>query len=172
MIPYLSVIISAYNEDDNLRRGTLDVVIDYLKRQKYSWELIVVNDGSTDSTLTQLNQFAKLHPHLQIINNPHMGKAAGIISGALTAKGELILFTDMDQATPISEFDKFLPLLEAGSAIVIGSRSGRPNAPLFRKILAYGNVSFEISSWVSPSKTPSAASKPSIVMRLKKYSLL
>jgi hypothetical protein len=46
----------------------------------------------------------------------------------------------MDQATPISEFEKFLPKFKAGFDIVIGSRSGRPNAPLFRQILAYGNV--------------------------------
>ena len=140
MTPYLSVIVSAYNEEDNLHRGSLELVADYLKHQKFTWELILVNDGSTDTTLAQLNQFAKSHPHSRVINNPHMGKAAGIISGALAAKGELILFTDMDQATPISEFDKFLPLLESGSDIVIGARSGRPNAPLFRKILAFGNI--------------------------------
>ena len=140
MTPYLSVIISAYNEEDNLHRGALDVMTDYLKRQKFTWELIIVNDGSSDKTVKLLNQFAAGKSQIHVIDNPHMGKAAGIITGALAAKGELILFTDMDQATPISEFDKFLPLLEKGSAIVIGSRSGRPNAPLFRKILAYGNI--------------------------------
>lgn len=135
MKPYLSVIIPAYNEEDNLRRGSLDVVLDYLKRQKFSWEVIAVNDGSTDATPVLLKNHS-----IKVINNPHQGKAATIIAGALTAAGEVILFSDMDQATPISEFEKFLPPLKSGADIVIASRSGRPNAPIFRKILAFGMV--------------------------------
>lgn len=132
---YLSVIIPAYNEEDNLRRGSVEVVINYLKKQKYSWEVIVVNDGSSDDTLNLLKKYA-----VRIIDNPHQGKAASIITGALIATGGIVLFTDLDQATPISELDKFIPLFKSGFDIVIGSRSGRPNAPLFRKILAYGMV--------------------------------
>ena len=135
MKPYLSVIIPAYNEEDNLRRGSIEVVIDYLKKQKFSWEVIVVNDGSTDGTLDLLKKYA-----IRVIDNPHQGKAATIITGALAAAGDTILFTDLDQATPISELNKFIPLLKSGNDIVIGSRSGRPNAPLFRKILAYGMI--------------------------------
>lgn len=133
--PYLSVIVPAYNEEDNLHRGSLDVALDYLGRQKFSWEVIVVNDGSTDKTGALLKNYP-----VKVINNPHQGKAATIIIGALAASGEIILFTDMDQATPISEFEKFLPLLKSGHDIVIASRSGRPNAPIFRKILALGMV--------------------------------
>ncbi len=132
---YLSVIIPAYNEEDNLRRGSLEVVIEYLKKQKFSWEIIVVNDGSTDDTVNLLKKYA-----IRVINNPHQGKAATIISGALIAAGDVILFLDLDQATPISELSKFIPLLKSGHDIVISSRSGRPNAPLFRKILAYGMI--------------------------------
>src|SRR3989344_2600964 len=124
-MPHLSVIISAYNEEDNLTRGSLSVVIDYLTSQKYTWEVIIVNDGSSDSTLQQLQDFATHHDHITIIDNPHMGKAMGIITGALAATGDISLFTDMDQATPITETAKILSHIESGADIVIGSRPGR-----------------------------------------------
>lgn len=139
-MPYLSVVVTSYNEEDNLRRGSLRLMWDYLSDQTYDWELILVNDGSTDNTLQLLHTFAANKKNIRVIDNVHMGKAAGIISGALAGSGKIILFTDMDQATPITEFDKFLPKFDDDFDIVIGSRSGRPNAPLFRQILAYGNI--------------------------------
>ncbi len=140
MTPYLSVIIPSYNEEDNLNRGTLDVVIAYLEKQPYPWEVILVNDGSTDSTAQMLSDFSKFQKHVRFIDNPHQGKAQTVITGVLAAEGEIILFTDMDQATPITEFDKFLPKIEEGHDIIIGSRANREGAPLFRKILAFGMV--------------------------------
>ncbi|TSC85998.1 MAG: glycosyl transferase family protein [Microgenomates group bacterium Gr01-1014_16] len=138
--PYLSVVISAYNEEDNLHRGTIDVMVDFLKKKDFSWELIIVNDGSTDSTSEFLHQVALGKSEFRVIDNLHMGKAAGIITGALAAWGEIILFTDMDQATPIVELDKFLPKFKEGYNIVIGSRANREGAPMFRQILAKGQV--------------------------------
>jgi len=140
MKPYLSVIITSYNEVDNLNRGVLSVLVDYLNKQPYSWELILINDGSTDSTLPALTEFAKHRPGVKVINNPHMGKAMGIITGALAAGGEVSLFTDMDQATPITEASKILTSLTHGLDIVIGSRANREGAPIFRQILAFGMV--------------------------------
>lgn len=140
MNPYLSVIIPAYNEEDNFHRGSLNVVVDYLKEKDFSWEIILVNDGSTDDTPKLLNQFALGKSEVRYINNSHMGKAATVITGALAARGEIILFTDMDQATPIAELDKFLPKFKEGCDIVIGSRANREGAPVFRQILARGQV--------------------------------
>jgi len=140
MTPHLSVILSAYNEADNLHQGSMNVMVDYLKEKDFSWELVIVNDGSTDETSKLLHQFALGKPEIRVIDNPHMGKAAGIISGALAARGEIILFTDMDQATPIVELDKFLPKFKEGYSIVIGSRANREGAPMFRQILAQGQV--------------------------------
>ncbi len=140
MSPYLSVIIPSYNEEDNLNRGTLDVVVAYLEKQPYPWEVVLVNDGSTDSTAQILTEFVKYQKHVRFIDNPHQGKAQTVITGVLAAEGEIILFSDMDQATPIAEFDKFLPKFEEGFDIVIGSRANREGAPLFRKILAFGMV--------------------------------
>jgi dolichyl-phosphate beta-glucosyltransferase len=137
---YLSVIITAYDEEINLKNGALDDVINYLKSQKYSWELILVNDGSTDKTKEIISSYVAKYPQIKLINNSHLGKAAGIISGCLAARGEIILFLDMDQSTPISEFSKLIPQFKSGFGVVIGSRSKREGAPLFRQILAFSMV--------------------------------
>src|SRR3972149_11584111 len=99
--PHLSIVISAYNEAQNLDRGTLDEVVKYLSSQPKIWEIIIVNDGSTDNTSELLHAYAKKNTQVEIIDNPHQGKAIGIITGTLAARGKLVLFTDMDQATPI-----------------------------------------------------------------------
>lgn len=138
--PYLSVIISAFNEADNINRGVLDELAGYLKKQDFTWELVIVNDGSSDNTEKLLQSFAKKHPQVQVISNPHQGKALGVISGALAATGELIIFTDMDQATPMTELPKLLKPLIEGCDIVIGSRKDREGAPVFRQVLAYGMI--------------------------------
>lgn len=137
---YLSVVASAYNESENIFRGCLEEMWNYLQKQKYSWELVIVNDGSSDNTLELLHKFALGKKEVRIIDNTHQGKASGILTVGLAAVGEIILFVDIDQATPISEVEKLLEKLNSGSDIVIGSRSGRKGAPLFRKILAYGNI--------------------------------
>lgn len=137
---YLSIIISAYNESENISRGCLVEMWEYLHKQKYSWELIIVNDGSSDNTSDLLHQFSSNKPEIKIIDNTHQGKASGLLTGGLAATGETILFTDLDQATPISEVTKLLEKINDKYDIVIGSRSGRKGAPLFRQILAYGNI--------------------------------
>ena len=71
----LSVVIPAYNEEENIKSGALGQVDDYLKRQKYSWEALVVNDGSTDKTSELARDFAKRHRGFSVLNEPHRGKA-------------------------------------------------------------------------------------------------
>ncbi len=140
MKPYLSIIIPAYNESENIGRGCLSQMCDYLANQKYSWEMIFVNDGSSDDTSNLLHQFSSRKPNIKIIDNTHQGKASGVLTGALAAEGEVILFTDLDQATPIFELPKLLEKINNGFDIAIASRSNRKGAPLFRYILAYGNI--------------------------------
>lgn len=136
--PYLSVVIPAYNEAENLRRGVLDSVNDYLSLQKYLWEVVLVDDGSTDTTLSSLSDYVKKHDNFRVLKRKHAGKAETVIAGMLEARGEIVLFTDMDQATPIDQIDRLLPKFKKGFDIAIGSRSGRKGAPLTRKIMAYG----------------------------------
>jgi len=135
---HLSVVMPAYTEEYNLRTGVLDSVYDYLKKQKYSWEILFVDDGSTDNTLKTAEEFAKGHKDFTVLKEPHRGKGGTLIAGMLKAKGEFILFTDTDQATPIDQVEKVLPKFDQGYDVVIGSRSGREGAPLIRKTMAYG----------------------------------
>lgn len=137
--PYLSIVIPAYNEETNIRLGALDKVARYLEKQTFPWEAMIVDDGSTDETGMLLKAFVKNNEHFVILQNSHQGKAATVISGMMAAHGDIILFTDLDQATPIDQLEKVLPWFDRGFDVVIGSRSGkRAGAPLTRRVMARG----------------------------------
>lgn len=138
--PYLSVVIPAYREEDNLKSGVLKEVYDYLKKQSYTWEVLIVDDGSPDNTAKVAKELVKKYKNFSVLKEPHRGKGGTVIAGVLASKGEIILFTDMDQATPIDQLEKILPKFNQGFDIVIGSRAGRKGAPLVRKIMAFGFV--------------------------------
>ena len=132
----LSVIIPAYNESANLKKGVLPDVENYLSNLKINYEIIVVDDGSTDDSLELIKKAGI--KNLKLIQNNHGGKANAVMTGMLAAESEIVLFTDMDQATPINQIEKFLPEFEEGYDLVIGSRSGRRGAPFIRKLAAWG----------------------------------
>jgi glycosyltransferase involved in cell wall biosynthesis len=120
--PTLSVIIPCYNEERNLKRGVLDEVHRYVAKQDYEWEVIVVNDASTDNSKKLVADFVENTPGFSLIDIPHGGKPAAVWAGIQQARGNIVLFTDMDQSTPIAEWDKLLPWYERGVDVVIGSR--------------------------------------------------
>lgn len=133
----LSVVIPSYNEMGNLRKGTLSKVKRYLDKQDYRYEVIVVDDGSTDGSREYVKDFAGEEKEFRLIENSHSGKAGAVTTGVLNALGDYVLFTDMDQATPIEEVEKLLQFALKGYDVVIGSRnSNREGAPLTRKIMA------------------------------------
>lgn len=134
----LSVIIPAFNEKENLSKGVLNQVNEYFAKQKYSYEVIIVDDGSTDGTVELTEKFVTDNKNFRLIKNIHGGKAIAVMTGMLSSKGEIGLFTDMDQATPISEIEKLLPYFDENYDIVIGSREGRKGAPVIRKLMAFG----------------------------------
>ncbi len=140
---YLSVIIPCYNEETNIRNGVLHVVTEFLDKQPYDKEVIIVDDGSEDRSAELAEKFIKTSkvPYMRVLKNPHGGKAATVITGMRAGKGEIVMFTDMDQATPIVEIEKLLPYFEQDYDIVFGSRAGRrEGAPLTRKILSTGHM--------------------------------
>ncbi|HLD24529.1 MAG TPA: dolichyl-phosphate beta-glucosyltransferase [Patescibacteria group bacterium] len=139
MNPFLSVVIPAYNEETNIRLGSLDKVSRYLEHQSYAWEVVLVDDGSTDATPELMESFTQSNPGFRAIHNPHKGKAGTVISGVLQAKGKLVVFTDLDQATPITELEDLIPWFDRGYDVVIGSRNRRrEGAPISRVIMARG----------------------------------
>lgn len=142
MRPFLSVVIPAYNETANIRRGSLDKAASYLTAQSYTSEVLVVDDGSEDETALLAEDFARRqHPGFRVIRNPHRGKAYAVATGMLAAQGNIALFSDMDQATPIAEAAKLLACFDQGYDVAIGSRgTARRNAPLWRKFMSSSQI--------------------------------
>lgn len=137
--PRLSIIIPNYNETANLQAGALDKVTRYLKNAPFTWEVIVSDDGSTDGSCRLVEKFCQKHSGFQLLKNPHGGKAQALWAGTQTARGEIVIFTDMDQSTPLKEVEKLLPWYQRGFDVVFGSRGkARKNFPWFRQITSWG----------------------------------
>ena len=117
-----SIVIPAYNEEIRIE-ATLDRVLEYVYAQKWDAEILVVNDGSRDATRDIILRYAAAHPMLRLVDNPgNHGKGFSVRNGVLHSKGELIVFTDADMASPIEESEKLLAALERGADVAIGSR--------------------------------------------------
>jgi glycosyltransferase involved in cell wall biosynthesis len=124
-MPHLSIVIPAYNEENRIGR-TLTETFDYLDRQNYSSEVIVVNDGSTDHTVEAVRNFeSRAGRRLRLVENPgNRGKGYSVRNGMLQADGEIALFFDADLSTPTSEIVKVVGPIAAGRYdVVIGSRA-------------------------------------------------
>ncbi len=121
--PFLSVIIPAYNEEARLPK-TLERMEAYLSQQDYSWELIVMDDGSQDRTVEVAGK-ALSSPNSRVVKNPrNLGKGATVRNGMLLAVGKFRLFSDADLSTPIEEVEKLLRAVqEEGYDVAIGSRA-------------------------------------------------
>lgn len=130
----LSVIIPQYNELSNLKKGLLHEAFVTLDKLSINYEVIVVDDGSTDESLEYLKQNYSNKYFLKIIGAKHGGKPSAIMHGLNASTGDYVLFSDMDQSTPMKELNKLLPFLGQYQAI-IGSRGGKRNSASFvRKI--------------------------------------
>ncbi len=136
---YLSVIVPCYNEERNLRLGALENVAHFLSKKNYNYEVIVVDDGSTDESKKLINNFITDHPKFRLLSRQHKGKAATVIAGMEKTEGTYILFSDLDQATPINQIDLFFPYFEKGYDVILGSRdTTRRGAPFTRIAMARG----------------------------------
>jgi len=135
----ISIIIPCYNEENNLKNGVLNEVSDFLKNQKFEWEVIICNDESTDNSLKLIKDFVSKHKGFRVLDLPHGGKPSAVWGGIKEAKYPIVLFTDMDQSTPLKELNKLLPFFDKGYDVVIGSRGvSREGNSLIRKIMARG----------------------------------
>lgn len=135
----LSIVIPNFNEKENLNRGVLSEVDSYLNKVKYPWEVIISDDGSTDGSREIAEKFARSHHGFRVIPNVHGGKAKAVWAGIKAAKGDIVLFTDMDQSTPLKEVEKLLPWFNEGYDVVFGSRGkARANFPWYRQLTSWG----------------------------------
>ncbi len=115
----LTFIIPAYNEEKIIGE-TLKSILSFLSPKTYTWEVIVVDDGSKDKTSTIVKSFKKQRVRL-ISFAENKGKGAAIRAGVKKSRGEFIIFSDADLSVPIENIDKLLLELTK-SDVAIGSR--------------------------------------------------
>jgi dolichyl-phosphate beta-glucosyltransferase len=152
--PYLSIIIPAYNEAERLPKALLDMD-KRLAAAPYSYEILVVNDGSKDNTGEIVRNMAKMIRNLKLIDLDDQGGKGGTVrKGMLLAQGQIRLFTDADNSTSIDQFDQMIPFFKEGYGVVIGSRTMRgakldPPESLFRRIVGRG-LNFLVQVFLLP----------------------
>ncbi|TSC71720.1 MAG: Glycosyltransferases involved in cell wall bioproteini [Parcubacteria group bacterium Gr01-1014_70] len=151
--PYLSVIVPAYNEEQRIEK-TLRHLDEYLRQQAYTYEILVVVDKATDKTADIVRGLETHIPHLRLLwRDVNFGKGGSVSRGMLEAIGEIRLFTDADNSTDISHFEKMKPLFDQGYDVVISSRNpldvkGATQAisqPFYKRILGIaGNIFVQV----------------------------
>lgn len=134
----ISVIIPAYNEEQRIK-DTIIQIIYYLNKNKYNYEIVVIDDGSTDHTIQAVKSIQD--GNIVILRNKiNRGKGYSVKKGFLIARYSLILFTDSDLATPIEFVETFINYITEGYDIVIASRNLKDSKipvkqPIFRQIM-------------------------------------
>jgi dolichyl-phosphate beta-glucosyltransferase len=138
----LSVVIPAYNEEKRIAE-TLKNLDGYLEKQNYEYEIVVVVNNSKDHTYDIVQELEKTTvQNAKAMNLKEGGKGNAVKRGILeSASGDIIMFMDADNATPISEIEKFLPFFDQGYDVVIGSRYTNPELvkvkqPFYRILLS------------------------------------
>jgi len=133
--PEYTIVVPAYNERARIG-GTLEQVLEHIRAQKWSAEVVVVNDGSRDDTASFVGKFAAQNPEVRLIENPgNQGKGYAVRNGILNARGKVILFTDADLSSPITEASKLFAALKKGADMAIGSRWLDPSLQFQRQSL-------------------------------------
>lgn len=126
MNPLISIVIPAYEESERVG-GSIQKILDYVKRENLNAELIVVDDGSKDDTAVAAERHCAEFPELQtkvIRYDKNRGKGFAVKTGLLEAQGEVALFSDADLSTPIEELPKLVkPIQDGEYDLTFGSRA-------------------------------------------------
>ena len=137
----LSIVVPAFNEERRLE-ATLARVRDYLSGQSWTWEIVIVDDGSADRTAAVARSIAATDARVVVRQEPHRGKGAAVKAGLLLACGQYRFMCDADLSMPIREIDRFLTELVRGCDIAIGTREGhaarRVGEPAYRHWVGRG----------------------------------
>lgn len=133
--PKLSIIIPAYNEEKRLP-STLEQIFNFIQKQTYESELLIIENGSSDRTFEVAQGYASSNPRCFAIRNPLRGKGLAVREGMLMATGQYRFMCDADLSMPIAEINRFLPPNLDNFDIAIASReapgSVRYNEPGYR----------------------------------------
>lgn len=136
--PFLSIIIPAHNEEDRLS-VTLQQVLEFTRKQDYSIEAIIIENGSRDRTLQIAQEFARGFPELRVLQSELSGKGRAVRMGMLAARGEYRFMCDTDFSMPIEEINRFLPPALNGCDVAIASREApgavRYDEPAYRHLV-------------------------------------
>jgi dolichyl-phosphate beta-glucosyltransferase len=136
----LSVVVPCFNEEQRLPR-TIEQIERYLDGKHVQYELILVDDGSSDGTRRVMEAAKERHADVQVQVLPrNRGKGRALATGVAVAKGDEILITDADLSTPIEELDKLQAALSNGAGVAIGSRALRGSRveisqPIYRVLM-------------------------------------
>ena len=133
--PFLSIIIPAFNEEKRLP-NTLEKVFGFIRNQSFSTEVIVVDNGSWDSTLETAQSFQKENDDLRVLHEVERGKGLAVRRGMLAAAGDYLFMCDADLSMPIEEINRFFPSGGGSIDIAVASREApgavRYNEPGYR----------------------------------------
>jgi len=120
--PRLSIVIPAYNESARIE-AALSSVLACVESRSWDAEILVVDDGSSDTTPAIIQQWMTTHSRLHLIQNPgNRGKGYSVRNGLLQSAGDIVLFTDADLSAPIEEAERLIAALDNGADVAIGSR--------------------------------------------------
>jgi glycosyltransferase involved in cell wall biosynthesis len=120
--PFLSIVVPAYNEQAVIGRFIESLRSD-VARGGWSWEAIVVDDGSVDGTVRLVREAARADERIRLVEMPHRGKGAAVREGFRAARGEWVLMADADLSMPWDNLSRFLDLIRAPDP---STRSGSP----------------------------------------------
>jgi dolichyl-phosphate beta-glucosyltransferase len=148
--PFLSIIIPVHNEETRLP-SALDGLAGFLKDQPYTYEVLVVENGSNDRTLETAKSYQPGMPYLRILCEEKRGKGLAVQRGMLEAQGEYRIYCDVDFSMPVGEINRFIPPKQLDTDIAIASREApgavRYHEPIYRHLM--GRVFNSMVRWMA-----------------------
>jgi len=132
--PYLSIVIPVYNEEKRIG-DSLKKIVQFLDQKDYEWEILIVDDGCRDRTISIAHEILDGRQYRIMKNEKNMGKGASIRRGMLAGRGEICLFSDADLSTPIEELDKLIGPIREGCDVTFGSRAMKGSELVVRQPL-------------------------------------